>query len=62
MDNKDQKPINLRTWRTKQPKLQRGHKSWRKRSLLYEPSNERQYRAYKKDSKEQKQANLALFI
>ena len=58
MDNKDQKPINLRTWRTGQPKLQRGHKSRRKRHLLHEPSNERRYRAYKKDSREQKRLNL----
>jgi len=58
MDNKNQKPINLRTWRTKQPKLQRGHKSRRKRSLFYELSNERRYGAYKKDSKEQKRLNL----
>ena len=61
MDNKDQRPINLRTWRTRWQKLQRGYKSWRKRHLLHEPSNERRYRAYKKDSREQKQANLALF-
>ena len=59
MYNKDQKPINLRTWRTRQPKLQRGHKSWCKWRLLYEPSDERRYRAYKKDSKEQKRLNLA---
>jgi len=54
MYNKDQKPINLRTWRTRQRELQRGHKSWRKWHLLYEPNDERRYRAYKKDSKEQK--------
>ena len=58
MYNKDQKPINLRTWRTRQRELQRGHKSWRKRSLFYESSDERRYRAYKKDSKEQKRLNL----
>ena len=61
MYNKDQKPINLRTWRTRQRELQRGHKSWRKWHLLHEPSNEQRYRAYKKDSREQKRANLALF-
>jgi len=54
MDNKDQKPINLRTWRTRQRELQRDHKSWRKRHLFHEPSNERWYGAYKKDSREQK--------
>ena len=49
---------NLRTWRARQRELQRGHKSRRKRNLLYEPSNERRYGAYKKDSKEQKRLNL----
>ena len=43
---------NLRTWRTRQRELQRGHKSRRKRHLLYEPSDERRHRAYKKDSRE----------
>ena len=59
MDNKDQKPINLRTWRTRQQKLQRGHKSWRKRHLLHEFSDEQRYGACKKDSREQKRLNLA---
>ena len=58
MYNKDQKPINLRTWRTRQQKLQRDYQSRRKRHLLYEPSNERRYGAYKKDSREQKRLNL----
>ena len=59
MYNKDQKPINLRTCRTRQWELQRDYQSWRKRSLFYEPSNERRYGAYKKDSREQKRLNLA---
>ena len=58
MYNKNQKPINLRTWRTRWQKLQRGHKSWRKCHLLHEPSNERRYGACKKDSREQKRLNL----
>ena len=58
MDNKDQRPINLRTWWTRQRKLQRSYKSRRKRHLLHEFSDERRYGAYKKDSREQKRLNL----
>ena len=49
---------NLRTWRTRQPKLQRGYQSWCKWHLLYESCNELRYRAYKKDNREQKLLNL----
>jgi len=51
MYNKDQRPINLRTWWTRQRKLQRSYKSRRKRHLLHEFSDEQRYGAYKKDNR-----------